>query len=150
MLGQAMLMDCRSLSLTPAPLPEGVSVVIADTGKRRGLVDSAYNERRAQCEAGAAAVGVSHLRDADLHQLRAAWEQGTIDELTYRRCAFVVMENGRTRAAAACLQHQDLEAFGALMDQSHAGLRDWFEVTCPNLMSWSVWPAPYLVVMVPA
>ena len=133
MLGQAMLMDCRSLELTPAPLPEGYSVVIADTGKRRGLVDSAYNERRAQCEAGAAAVGVTHLRDADLHQLRAAWQHGVIDEVTFRRCACIVMENGRTTAAAACLKVGDVATFGMLMDQSHLGLRDWFEVTGDEL-----------------
>ena len=58
MAGQAMLMDCRSLALDPVPLPADCAIVIADTGKRRGLVDSAYNERRAQCETAAAALGV--------------------------------------------------------------------------------------------
>ena len=131
--GKAMLMDCRTLALTPAPLPDGVSVVIADTGKRRGLVDSAYNERRAQCEAGAAALGVSHLRDVTPHGLRAALDDGRIDELAYKRCSFVIAENSRTLAAAACLRAGDVVAFGELMDQSHAGLRDLYEVTCPEL-----------------
>ena len=49
-----MLIDCRSLELQPAPLPAGVAIVVLDTATRRGLVDSAYNERRAQCEAAAA------------------------------------------------------------------------------------------------
>lgn len=132
-LGQAMLMDCRTLALTPAPLPMGVSVVIADTGKRRGLVDSAYNERRAQCEAGAKALGVSHLRDVSLHGLWQAVQAGTLDATAKRRCEHVVAENGRTIAAFACLKAGDAVALGELMDQSHADLRDKFEVTCAEL-----------------
>jgi galactokinase len=131
--GQAMLMDCRTLALTPAPLPAGVSVVIADTGKRRGLVDSAYNERRAQCEAGAKALGVSHLRDVTLHGLWQANQDGRLDPLARARCEHVVAENGRTLAAFAALRAGDEVAFGQLMDQSHADLRDRFAVTCPEL-----------------
>lgn len=132
-LGQAMLMDCRTLELTPAPLPAGVAVVIADTGKRRGLVDSAYNERRAQCEAGAKALGVSHLRDVSLHGLWQASQAGSLDALARARCEHVVAENGRTQAAYACLRAGDAVALGQLMDQSHADLRDKFEVTGPEL-----------------
>ncbi len=132
-LGQPMLMDCRTLALTPAPLPAGIAVVIADTGKRRGLVDSAYNERRQQCEAGAAALGVSHLRDVTLHGLWASAQAGTLSAQALRRCEHVVAENGRTQAAFACLQAGDAPALGQLMDQSHADLRDKFEVTCPEL-----------------
>ena len=131
--GQAMLMDCRTLALTPAPLPVGTSVVIADTGKRRGLVESAYNERRSQCEAGAKALGVSHLRDVSLHGLWQAVRAGRLDATAQRRCEHVVAENGRTQAAFACLRAGDAEAFGQLMDQSHADLRDKFEVTCHEL-----------------
>ncbi len=132
-LGQPMLMDCRTLALSPAPLPAGVAVVIADTGKRRGLVDSAYNERRQQCEAGAKALGVSHLRDVTLHGLWQASQAGKLSPQAVRRCEHVVAENGRTQAAFACLQAGDAEALGQLMDQSHADLRDKFEVTCPEL-----------------
>jgi galactokinase len=132
-LGQPMLMDCRTLALTPAPLPAGVAVVIADTGKRRGLVDSAYNERRQQCEAGARALGVSHLRDVSLHGLWQAAQAGKLDPQALRRCEHVVAENGRTQAAFACLQSGDAVALGQLMDQSHADLRDKFEVTCAEL-----------------
>lgn len=131
--GQAMLMDCRTLRLTPAPLPSGVSVVIADTGKRRGLVDSAYNERRNQCEAGAKALGVLHLRDVTMHGLWQAVARGRLDATAKRRCEHVVAEDGRTIAAFACLRAGDAVAFGELMDQSHADLRDKFEVTCAEL-----------------
>jgi galactokinase len=131
--GQAMLMDCRSLQLAFAPLPKGVAFVIADTGRRRGLVDSAYNERRAQCESGARALGVTHLRDVSLPGLWQAVGAGALDELAQRRCEHVVAENGRTLAAFACLKAGDTAAFGQLMDQSHADLRDKFQVTCPEL-----------------
>jgi galactokinase len=129
----AMLMDCRTMALTYAPLPAGVSVVIADTGKRRGLVDSAYNERRSQCEAGAQALGVSHLRDVSLHGLLSAHLAGSLSADARRRCEHVVAENGRTVAAAACLRAGDVVALGQLMDQSHLDLRDKFEVTCVEL-----------------
>lgn len=131
--GTASLMDCRTLSLTPVPLPPATRVVIADTGRRRGLVDSAYNERRAQCEAGAKALGVPFLRDAHLHGLSRAAQQGRLDATALARCQHVVAENGRTLAAAACLRAGDAVAFGALMDQSHADLRDRFAVTCTEL-----------------
>jgi galactokinase len=131
--GEAMLMDCRTLALTPAALPKGCSVVIADTGKRRGLVDSEYNQRRLQCEAGARALGVGHLRDVTLAGLWQAGDGGRIDAQTRRRCEHVVAENGRTLAAFACLRAGDAVAFGQLMDQSHADLRDRFEVSCREL-----------------
>ncbi len=131
--GKAMLMDCRTLGLSYAPLPKDVAVVIADTGKRRGLVDSAYNERRAQCEAGAHALGVSHLRDVSMHGLWSAVRDGTLDDLARRRCEHVVAENGRTQAAFSALKVGDVVSFGQLMDQSHADLRDKFAVTCPEL-----------------
>ena len=62
---RALLIDCRSLETFSAPLPKGTAVVILDTGTRRGLVDSKYNERREQCEAAARHFGVSALRDVD-------------------------------------------------------------------------------------
>jgi galactokinase len=131
--GSAALMDCRDLSLTPVPLPSDVTIMIADTGKRRGLVDSAYNLRRRQCEAGAQALQTSHLRNVDLHSLATARDGNHLDPEAFRRCAYVVAENGRAQAAASCLRAGDATALGALMDQSHAGLRDDFEVTCPEL-----------------
>ena len=69
--GHAMLIDCRSLELRPAPLPAGVAVVVLDTATRRGLVDSAYNERRSQCEAAAAFFQVRALRDVTVAMFQA-------------------------------------------------------------------------------
>ena len=70
--GHAMLLDCRSLATQPAPLPAGVAVVVLDTSTRRGLVDSAYNERRAQCEAAARFFGVKAPPRRDAGAVRAS------------------------------------------------------------------------------
>ncbi|MDF1524063.1 MAG: galactokinase family protein, partial [Trueperaceae bacterium] len=70
--GHALLIDCRDLALRPVPLPADVAVVVLDTSTRRGLVGSAYNDRRAACERVARALGVPALRDVDLATLAAA------------------------------------------------------------------------------
>src|SRR5208283_3675785 len=96
--GHAMQIDCRSLELQPAPLPAGVAVVVLDTATRRGLVDSAYNERRSQCEAAARFFGVPALRDVNLARFQEQSSQ--LDEVTLRRARHVVTENARTVQAA--------------------------------------------------
>ncbi|MHC5067408.1 MAG: galactokinase, partial [Planctomycetota bacterium] len=131
--GHAIQLDCRALTTAPVPMPAGYRVVILDTGKRRGLVDSAYNERRGQCEAGAAALALTALRDADEAQIEAAQRSGVIDAITARRCAYVVAENERVEQAVACLEAGDVVGFGRLMVASHVGLRDHYNVSCPEL-----------------
>jgi galactokinase len=127
----ALLIDCRTLATEPQPLPEGTAVVILDTGTRRGLVDSAYNERRAQCEAAAAAFGVPALRDVDLDRFER--EGDILDPLMRRRARHVVAENARTLEAAAALRARNAAALGELMNASHDSLRDDFEVSSPAL-----------------
>ncbi len=127
----ALLLDCRSLERELVPLPPATAVVVLDTGTRRGLVDSAYNERRAQCEAAARHLGVKALRDADAAML-AAGSSG-LDPLARRRARHVITEIERTRAAARAMAAGDAAAVGALMDASHASLRDDFEVSSPAL-----------------
>ena len=129
--GHALLIDCRSLDFEPAPLPAGTAVVILDTATRRGLVDSAYNERRAQCEAAARFFGVPALRDVSVEQFEA--RAGELDELTRRRARHVVTENARTLAAAEAMRQGDAAELGRLMDASHASLRDDFEVSSREL-----------------
>jgi galactokinase len=123
----ALLIDCRNLQTQTVPLPNDVDVVVLDTNTRRGLVESAYNERRQQCETAAEILGVPALRDVDLDTLSAARAQ--LDDLTFRRARHVVSENERTLQAAAALQAGDRVRVGELMNQSHASLRDDFEVT---------------------
>jgi galactokinase len=131
--GHAVLIDCRDLSTTPVPLPPQTAILVMDTGTRRGLVESAYNERRAQCEAAAAHLGIQSLRDITLE----AFESFEIpdDSPVWRRARHVVSENERTLAAAAAMRNGDAVALGKLMDQSHRSLRDDFEVSCPQLDS---------------
>ena len=129
--GRALLIDCRSLSATPAPLPAGTAVVILDTGTRRGLVDSAYNERRAQCEAAARHFGIPALRDLDM----AAFSRraNELDAVIRRRARHVISENERTLQARDAMLAGDAARLGELMVKSHISLRDDFEVSSPAL-----------------
>jgi galactokinase len=129
--GHALLIDCRSLDSTPIPLPAGTVLVVLDTGTRRDLMTSAYNERRAQCSAAATAFGVAALRDLDPADL-AAPPLG-LDPLALRRARHVVTENQRVRDAAEAMRTCDLARLGLLMRQSHQSLRDDFEVSSAAL-----------------
>ena len=133
--GHALLIDCRSLGLTDVPVPDDVAIMIVHSGVTRGLVDGHYNARRRQCEAAAAAMGVPALRDADLDMLAAA----SLDAVTKMRARHVITENQRTLDAADALAKSDLATLGMLMAQSHASMRDDFEITVP--------PVDTLVVM---
>ncbi len=127
--GHALLIDCRSLALTDAPVPDDVAIMIVHSGVTRGLVDGHYNERRRQCEEAAKAMGVPALRDADLDMLAAAG----LDATTAKRARHVISENQRTLDATDALAKSDLAALGELMAQSHASMRDDFEITVPPI-----------------
>jgi galactokinase len=131
MAGHALLIDCRSLATSPQPLPPGIAVVVLDTATRRGLVDSAYNERRAQCEAAAQHFAVAALRDVSLAQLEAA--RADLEALIYRRARHVITENARVLHACDAMRAGDAVTLGHLLDASHASLRDDFEVSCREL-----------------
>jgi len=134
--GHALLIDCRSLETDAVPLPPGTSVVVMDTATRRGLVGSAYNERRTQCEAAARFFNVAALRDVSAEQLQAL-ESGdgpaSLDELTLRRARHVVTENARTVQAANAMRRGDALTLGRLMDASHVSMRDDFEISSDEL-----------------
>ncbi|WFB35911.1 galactokinase [Kiritimatiellota bacterium B12222] len=125
--GHAYLLDCRSLEGKHVPLPEGVKVVILDTGTRRGLVDSAYNERRQQCEEAAAFFGVELLRDVEPETFFA--KADALSELTRKRARHVITEDQRTLEAAEVMAAGNAERLGILMNESHDSLRDDFEVS---------------------
>ena len=129
--GHAMLIDCRSLELQPVPLPEGVAVVVLDTSTRRGLVDSAYNERRSQCEAAAKTFAVRALRDVTPASFAAS--DGKLDSTTNRRAKHVISENDRTVRAVEAMRRGDIACLGRLMNESHASLRDDYEVSSDAL-----------------
>jgi galactokinase len=129
--GSALLMDCRSLDTTLVPLPPAASVVVLDTSTRRALVDSAYNERRAQCEEAARGLGVTALRDVTPEEL--AGSVVALEATVRRRARHVVSENARTLAAAEAMRSGDAAALGRLLDASHKSLREDFDVSSPAL-----------------
>ena len=129
--GRALLIDCRSLEVKAVPVPDQAAVVVLDTATRRGLVRSAYNERRSQCEEAARAFGVRALRDVSVEEFEA--KSGGLDETTCRRARHVVHENERTVRAAAALDVGDLKEAGRLMNESHESLRADFEVSRDEL-----------------
>jgi len=131
--GHALFLDCRSLEFEQISLPDGLLVAVLDTATRRGLLDSAYNERRAQCEAAARLFGVRALRDVDMQTFEA--RAGQLDPLTRRRARHVITENERVIQAVAALRGGDVKTLGSLLDASHASLRDDFEVSSPALDS---------------
>jgi len=143
----ALLIDCRSLDYELVPLAlGGYQIVVANTCKERGLVDSEYNARRAMCEEGVRYFQqflpeVRALRDVTAADL-ARYGDG-MSEVMRRRCAHVIAENERTLESVAALKAGNLARFGQLMNESHESLRDLYEVSCHELdtlveIAWSV------------
>jgi galactokinase len=120
--GHALLLDCRTLEITPVALPPTVGVLVIHSGLERALATSAYAERRNACEAAAARLGLPTLRDAAI--------DAVADDPFARH---VVTENARVEAFADALSAGDLTAAGALMLSSHRSLRDDFAVSTPEL-----------------
>ncbi len=134
--GHALLLDCRSLTTEPVAMPSQASVVVLDTGVRRALAQSAFNQRRKSCE-GAVAVLREHdpsiraLRDAAPEQLDAVRRQ--LSEETFRCARHVIEECQRPSSMADAFAANDLDRAGALMNDSHTSLRDLYQVSCPEL-----------------
>jgi len=133
----ALLVDCRDLAYQNVLLPRGARIIICDTLKRRGLVDSEYNTRRAECEAAvrllAAKLGkpIRALRDVSVEELARC--ENALPPVVAKRARHVITENARVLNAVAAARRDDLAAFGALMDASHASLRDDYQVSCAEL-----------------
>ena len=133
----AMLLDTNTLEFeyVPLDLKENV-IVIMNTNKRRGLSDSAYNERREQCDNALEILNSVKKEDflcdhtlETLDQNKELFE----DELVFKRARHAISENLRTIKAAEVLKEGNLDEFGKLMDQSHASLRDDYDVTGKEL-----------------
>jgi galactokinase len=130
-VGSTQLIDCRTLGTQQVPLPSGTAVMVMDTGTRRGLVDSAYNERRQQCNQAAEFFNVSALRDVTLDMLAAGMpDLGPISGI---RARHVVTENQRVLLAQEAMQNDDPVSLGEYMIASHNSLRDDYEVSSPSL-----------------
>jgi len=134
----ALFIDTRSLDHEDVPLPStGVAIVIGNTNKQRGLVDSEYNRRREECEAAVEALRrgrpeIRALRDVvSLAELQA--HRAELPSVVFRRAKHVVSENERVLTSVAALRSGDVRLFGQLMNESHDSLRDDYEVSCPEL-----------------
>jgi galactokinase len=133
---KALMLDCRSLDFKLLPLPDTVNLVICNTMVKHALASSAYNERRAQCEAGVKFLAqrlpdVKALRDVTIEELEEFG--GDLPDVVYRRCRHVITENARVLLAAEALERHDLYRFGELMRASHFSLRDDYEVSSREL-----------------
>lgn len=127
----AMLLDCRTLGTRPVSMPKDIAVVIINSNFRRSLVGSEYNTRREQCETGARFFAQPALRDVDIEQFKAVEHE--LDPQVAKRVRHVLTENARTLEAAEALSKGDLKRMGELMAESHASMRDDFEITVPPI-----------------
>jgi galactokinase len=123
--GAAIQLDCRSLDHRAVPIPEGVAIVVANTMVKHELAGSEYNLRRADCEEAARRMGLASLRDATTAPERS--------DTVSRRAHHVITENARVLAFVEALERGDLKHAGRLMEESHASLRDDYEVSCHGL-----------------
>ena len=122
---KALLLDTRSLARRFVDLPAASSVLVLDSGIARALANSGYNARRAECEEAARLLGVASLRD-----VVSVAQLAMLPNVLLRRTRHVVLENARVLQAVDCTT---AAAFGALMNASHASLRDDYEVSTPGL-----------------
>ena len=134
--GHALMLDCRSLGYQLLPMPEDFRLVVCNSMVRHELASGEYNLRRHDCETGVKLLhahlpGVKALRDIEIQDLERY--EHVLPEQVYHRCRHVVTENRRVQKAASALETKDAELFGQLMHQSHASLRDDYEVSCKEL-----------------
>ncbi len=135
--GHALLIDCRSLEAEQVPLNlEVLTIVICNSNVKHELAASEYNQRRRECEQGVEILreflpGISQLRDVSIEDFEKYATH--LPEIIRKRCRHIITENARTLRAAAALRNDNFAEFGRLMWQSHASLRDDFEVSCKEL-----------------
>lgn len=127
----ALLIDCRDLATRAVSIPEDSAVVIINSNFKRTLVGSEYNIRREQCEAGAQFFGKKALRDVELAEFKRV--ENELDPVVAKRVRHILTENIRTLEAADALAKGDLVRMGQLMAESHASMRDDFEITVPQI-----------------
>lgn len=135
--GHVVKLDCRDLSFVHTPLELGdYAILLLNTNVKHSLASSAYNDRRASCEAGVRLVQATYsevdsLRDVSIAMLDELVKPADAD--IYTKCRFVVEENQRLNEACAALERGDLEELGRQLFRAHAGLSNEYEVSCPEL-----------------
>ena len=134
--GQAMLLDCRTLDTDYAPIPETLSLLVVDSGVKHALPVSGYNDRADECRGAVSLLleagnEIGTLRDASEEMIEDA--RGKLGSKLFRRARHVVTENRRTLEAFSALRADRSETLGRLVSESHASLRDDYEVSCPEV-----------------
>lgn len=130
-------LDCRDLSYEYFPFnTTAYEIVLCNTGVKHNLGDSEYNKRRAECEEGirilqGAFPQVNSLRDVSIAMLRSQADK--LPQIVYNRCRYVVEEINRVEAACKALLDDDFVSFGEKMYETHQGLSELYEVSCPEL-----------------
>ena len=130
----AILLDCNTLNFEYVPVKlKNMSIVIANTNKKRGLADSKYNERRSSCEEAVKVLNKNGVNIKYLGELTVAEFEKVkhyiTDEEQLKRATHAVTENERAKVAVEFLKKDDIAEFGRLMNKSHISLRDDYEVT---------------------
>ncbi len=128
---RAIFLDCRSLDYQLVPIPPDVRLIATDSGIRRSLHDTAYNDRVRDTKEAASRLGIRSLRDMTPATL--ADRMDDLPERLQKRARHVVHEIARTHAAADALEHGEVSRVGELLTESHAALRDDYEVSTPEL-----------------
>ena len=135
--GHVVKLDCRSLAYEYVPFEiEGIKIVLFDSMVKHSLASSEYNVRTSQCSEGVSIIQkkypeVKTLRDADIQMVEECLSQQSAD--IYHRCKFVVEENNRLLAACEDLKINQIADFGQKMYETHFGLSELYEVSCPEL-----------------
>lgn len=134
----AILLKCDNLDYELVPFKtEGYKLIIGNTHKQRGLVDSEYNARRAQCEEAVSVLqneyeGLQYLCELTPMQFERSFAL-IEDEVVRKRAEHVITENDRVIQSVKALKNNDLKQFGKLMNESHTSLKECYEVTCLEL-----------------
>lgn len=136
--GHALLIDCLSMKNKPIPFElNDYCLLIVDSRVERSLGHSAYNRRREECAEAVRLISahegqvLTSLRSVNLPTIKKA--RSYLPAYLHRRASYVVEENIRVCAAAEALEKGDLVSLGRFFNRSHAGLRDYYEVSCPEL-----------------
>jgi len=132
----ALFLDCKSLEYRYIPFPKQLKLVVCDTGVKRELRNSAYNQRQLECVEAVNELNkkykmINSLRDITLDHLRES--DDSLSSISVKRAMHVVTENIRVLASVQALESNDYKKLGELMIESHKSLRDDYEVSNKEL-----------------
>lgn len=134
---KVLLLDCRSLETEEVELNfAGYELLLINSNVKHNLADSAYNQRRAECEEGVRILQkyfpqIKALRDASLEQLASI--KSEISDTVFKRCTYIIEENQRVLAMREALENQNINRVGELLFEGHQGMKTQYEITCPEI-----------------